>query len=350
MTAIAFLKHMIFCLCLALLSAAMVRGMIRVRLLDRPDPRKAHTVPTPKGGGVGIVGAFLVGIFLLYRFAEFSRLADPYFRGVILASVAIALVSLLDDLRDWPFTIKLAAQLFAGAVALGSGLYIHDLRVPYVGAVDIGAVGAALTLGWILFTTNAMNFIDGMNGLAAGVTLIACGFLAAIAAGQGGWFVYFAALILAAGVAGFLPFNYPRARIFMGDVGSQFCGFVLATLGVAASRFEHVELSFVLVPFLLSGVLFDVAFTLMRRAFAGDRLTQPHRGHLYQLAQRAGMNPAQITALHWGFAGYGGLGCLAFVNASPVWKPVLLLMPAPVQLVWTVYVIKRAKRTIRETW
>jgi UDP-GlcNAc:undecaprenyl-phosphate GlcNAc-1-phosphate transferase len=350
MTLDAFVTHMLFCACLALLSAAAVRLMMQVRLLDRPDGRKAHAVPTPKGGGVGIVLAFLVGIALLYRYAAFSRLADPYFRGVILASVAIALVSLLDDLRDWPFTIKLGAQLLAGATAIGSGLYIEDLRVPYVGVIEIGAAGAILTLFWIVFATNAMNFIDGMNGLAAGVTLIACGFLAAIAASQGGWFVYFAALILAAGIAGFLPFNYPRARIFMGDVGSQFCGFILAMLAVAAGRFDAVDLSFVLVPFLLSGVMYDVAFTLARRALAGDRLTQAHRSHLYQVAQRAGMDPRWITVLHWGFAAYGGLGCLWFIAAPPILKPVLLLLPAPVQIGWTLYVVRRARQAGLGHW
>ena len=106
---------------------------------------------------------------------------------------------------------------------------------------------------------------------------------------HGGWFAYGASLLLIGGVAGFLPFNFPRARIFMGDVGSQFCGFMLAVLAVVASRFEGVELSFLLVPMLLSGVLFDVAFTLVRRWHAGERLTAPHRGHLYQVAQRTGI-------------------------------------------------------------
>ena len=148
-----------------------------------------------------------------------------------------------------------------------------------------------MTVLWLLFATNAMNFIDGLNGLAGGVALIAAGFLAGIAAAHGGWFAYFAALLLVAGLAGFLPFNFPRARIFMGDVGSQFCGFILAILAVVASRFDNVELSFLIVPMLLSGVLFDVAFTLIRRALAGERLTEPHRGHLYQVAQRSGLPP-----------------------------------------------------------
>ncbi len=292
MTTLALLHHLAFAGGLALLSAAVVRLMISIGVMDQPDQRKAHARPMPKSGGVGIVAAFLVGLVLLYRFAEFSRLANPYFLGVIGASVLIAVVSFLDDLRDWPFSVKLAAQLLAALAAVGTGVYVRDYRLPYVGPLYVGWVGGPATLAWILFATNAMNFIDGLNGLAGGVALIAACFLAGIAAAHGGWFAYFAALLLAAGLIGFLPFNFPRARIFMGDVGSQFCGFVLAMLGVVASRFEGVELSLLLVPMLLSGVLFDVAFTLARRALRGERLTAAHRGHLYQVANRAGMPAA----------------------------------------------------------
>ena len=124
MTLAAFLRHLGFAALLVLLSAATVRMMIAVRVMDTPEARKAHDQPIPKGGGVGIVLTFLVGIAVLYRFAEFTRLADPYFRGVIEASVAIALVAFLDDLFDWPFIVKLGAQLLAALVAIGSGLYV----------------------------------------------------------------------------------------------------------------------------------------------------------------------------------------------------------------------------------
>src|SRR5262249_20056485 len=162
----------------------------------------------------------------------FARLADPYFLGVIEASVAIAIVAFLDDLYEWKFIVKLSAQILAALVAVGSGLYVHDVRFPYLGPLYIGWLGAPATLAWLLFATNAVNFIDGLNGLAAGVVLIAACFLAGIAASHDGWFAYFASVLLIAGLVGFLPFNFPRARIFMGDVGSQFCGFVLAVLAV----------------------------------------------------------------------------------------------------------------------
>jgi UDP-GlcNAc:undecaprenyl-phosphate GlcNAc-1-phosphate transferase len=350
MTLAAFLRHLAFCAALALVSALMVRAMISARVMDTPNARKAHANPTPKGGGVGVVVAFLLGISVLYGTATFARLADPYFRGVILASVAIAIVAFMDDVREWPFTVKLAAQVAAALVAVGSGLYVSVYNLPRLGPVDLGWIGMAVTVAWILFATNAMNFIDGLNGLAAGTALVACVFLAFIAQAQQGWFVYFAAMLLAAGLVGFLPFNFPRARIFMGDVGSQFCGFVLAVLGVAAARFGAVEMSFLLVPMLLSGVLFDVAFTLVRRALAGQRLTEAHRGHLYQVAQRSGMDARAIAVLYWGFAALGGICALAFVYAPSGVKlllPPLLLVP---QLAWLGYVASIARRARVGSW
>src|ERR1019366_5580448 len=309
MTPLAILRHMAFGVGLAILSAIVVRAMIALRVMDTPEARKAHDRPTPKGGGAGIVVAFLVGLLLLYRFGEFARLANEYFLGVIAASIAIAVVAFLDDLYDWPFTVKLGIQALAALVAVGTGIYIHDYRIPNVGPVYVGWIGPPITLAWLLFTTNAVNFIDGLNGLASGVTLIACGFLVYFSAGYGSWFCYAASGMLAAGLLGFLPFNFPRARIFMGDVGSQFCGFMIAVLGVVASRFDGASLSFLLVPMLLSGVLFDVAFTLARRGLEGERVTQAHRGHLYQVAQRSGVPAVAVTLIHWGFAVFGGLCC-----------------------------------------
>jgi UDP-GlcNAc:undecaprenyl-phosphate GlcNAc-1-phosphate transferase len=343
MTLAAILRHLAFAAGLAALSASVVRVMITARVMDRPDPRKAHDRPIPKGGGVGILVAFLAGIAVTYEFAAYARLPDPYFRGVIEASVAIALVAFLDDLFDWPFTVKLAAQVLAALVVVQSGLYVRDYRIPHIGPLLVGWIGPPATMVWLLFTTNAMNFIDGLNGLAGGVTLIACLFLAVIAATHGGWFGYFAALLLAAGVAGFLPFNFPRARIFMGDVGSQFCGFMLAVLAIVASRFDGIELSLLLMPMLLSGVLFDVAFTLARRALAGERVTEAHRGHLYQVAQRAGMPAVRVALVHWGFAVIGGLCSLLFIASPSAWKPYVPLLTVVPQAVWVPLVARNAR-------
>ncbi|HJS87255.1 MAG TPA: MraY family glycosyltransferase [Acetobacteraceae bacterium] len=350
MTLAAVLRHLAFAAGLSCLSALTVRLMIVARVMDQPDARKSHDQPIPKGGGVGIVLAFVVGLLVLYHFAEFARLADPYFLGVIDASLAIALVAFLDDLADWPFAVKLAAQLLAALAAVGSGVYVESYRLPRIGAYDIGWLGGPATLAWILFVTNAVNFIDGLNGLAGGVALIAACFLAGIAAAHGAWFAYFAALLLAAGLLGFLPFNFPRARIFMGDVGSQFCGFVLAMLGVVASRFDGVELPLLLMPMLLSGVLFDVAFTLARRLLAGERVTEPHRGHLYQVAHRAGVPAPVVASVHWGFAAFGGLCCLLFIAAPSPFKPYVPALTLLPQVPWVAFVWVRSRGAGLTRW
>jgi UDP-GlcNAc:undecaprenyl-phosphate GlcNAc-1-phosphate transferase len=350
MTYAALLRHLGLAALLVLLSAGIVRMMIAVRIMDRPEARKVHDRPIPKGGGVGIVLTFLVGIAVLYNFAEFARLANPFFLGVIEASVAIAVVAFLDDLFDWPFIVKLGAQVLAALVAVGSGLYVTDFRIPYIGPLPFAWAGVAATMVWLLFTTNAMNFIDGLNGLASGVTLLACLFIVFIAEQHGGWFAYAAAGLLAAGVAGFLPFNFPRARIFMGDVGSQFCGFILAVLAVVASRFDGVELSFLLMPMLLAGVLFDVAFTLIRRSLQREALTQPHRGHLYQVAQRSGVPAVTVTLVHWGFVVFGGACCLAFIAVPSRFKPPVPFVTLLPQLVWVWFVCRQARKAALRDW
>jgi UDP-GlcNAc:undecaprenyl-phosphate GlcNAc-1-phosphate transferase len=342
--------HLWFAVVLALLSAAIVRAMIRIGALDHPGVRSSHTHPTPKGGGVGIVATFVLGLLVLFAGAGQARVPDAPFLGLIGAAIGIAAVSYTDDLRDWPFAVKLAAQLAAALVAIACGIRFGTLHLPWLGAWRTGWLGAPLTAAWILFATNAVNFIDGLNGLASGSVAIACLFLAAIGYAQGDWFVHVAALALAAGIAGFLPFNYPRARIFMGDVGSQFCGFVLAVLGVLASGFGAQTLSVLLVPMLLMGVWFDVAFTLVRRWWAGDRLTEAHRSHLYQVAQRAGMPAWAVTLVQWGMAAWGGLCCLGFAIVGGPWKPAVPFAVLLPQFAWLGYVTARAGRAGITRW
>jgi len=335
---------------LAGVSALLVYVMTRMGTLDHPGARSSHTRPTPKGGGVGIVVAFVLGTSLLFAGARHARVPDLPFLGLIGASVGIAAVSYADDLRDWPFKVKLAAQLAAALVAILCGIRFRVLNLPWLGAVDTGWLGVPLTAFWVVFATNALNFIDGLNGLASGSVGLACLFLAGFAWAQADAFVEAASVVLAAGIAGFLPFNYPKARIFMGDVGSQFCGFISAILGVLAARFGAQTLSVLLVPMLLFGIYFDVVFTLIRRLLAGNRLTEAHRSHLYQVAQRAGM-PAQIvTLIHWAMVAWGGMCCLGFAAMSGPGKPLVPLAVAVPQAVWLWYVLRKAQRAGLTEW
>ncbi|MCW8087969.1 glycosyltransferase family 4 protein [Sabulicella glaciei] len=340
----SFLPHLLLALPLALVSAIAVRAMIARPILDHPDHRKAHHNPTPKGGGLGPVLAFILGMLALHHVTPLMPLADTRYTGVVLAAIAMAAVALADDIRDFRFLVKLAAQAGAALVAMGSGLVLQRLSLPFFGEVELGALGLAITLFWIVGCTNAVNFMDGMDGLVAGVVLVSSLALALIGALEGGWFVFAAGLFLAAGFAGFLPFNLHPARIFMGDVGSQFAGFILAVLAVAAAGFESSQVSFLVVPLLLFGLLWDAGFTLLRRALLGERVSDPHRTHLYQMAQRAGMRVPVIAGLHWGFAALGAVLSLVFLQLPPPEKPLVVLPALLAQLAWTGFVALRVRR------
>ena len=278
---------------LAVLSAAVVRLMIRHGVLDIPGDRSSHDRPTPKGGGIGIAAAFAIGLAAAWADGILpgqGRLAA----AMLAAGIAIAAVSWADDVGQFGFRTKLAAQIAASVLLVASGLTIDR-----IGPVRLGLLAAPITMAWLLFATNAVNFIDGLNGLASGCTLIAAVAVSCVTLSSGDPLPAAILLPLAAGIVGFLPFNYPRARIFMGDVGSQLCGLTLAATAAPCSRLAGHPWGAILVPLATAPVLADVAFTLLRRWRAGDRLTQAHRGHLYQLARRLGWPAARITLAFW---------------------------------------------------
>ncbi|WP_428391735.1 glycosyltransferase family 4 protein [Lichenicoccus sp.] len=315
----------LLCLGAGLLCAVLVRAMIRVSVLDTPGPRSAHDRPTPKGGGVGVIAAFLLGLPLAgwwHGDVHWCTLA------ALLAGVALlALVSWLDDLRQFHPLVKLIAQAVAAGLVLAG-----------IGPLPGGAVGVAVGFAWLLFVTNALNFIDGLNGLAAGSMALACLFVGlpdpATLVGYGG-------CLLAAGLLGFLPFNMPRARIFLGDVGSQAAGLAVAAFGLLCVA-RPTLYGAAIMPLLLSGILYDVAFTLGRRLLAGDAVWQAHRGHLYQVAFRSGIPAPAVAALHWGFVTWGGVLGLAITHKALSLLSGMLLMVLP-QLAWTMVVVRRAR-------
>ena len=309
----------------AAFSAAIAQAMVRRGPLDQPNARKVHSRPVPKGGGLGTVLAMLLVLGWQARTDPVLGALAP---GLLGGGALIAAVAFLDDMRDWPFTIKLAAQAAAAALVVGSGVSVQA-----VGQVPLGWAGPVLTFAWIIYVTNAVNFMDGINGLAAGTCAIAGLALAWAVPGGAG----LAGLLLAAGLAGFLPFNFPHARLFMGDVGSQFCGFALAVLAVAVAQVQPASL--LVVPLALLVLLLDVGFTLVRRARAGDRVTEGHRSHLYQLAHRSGVAVPVVTGAVWAMAAWGA-ACAALPARLAI---VLAALPPLAAGLW---VLRRARQRL----
>ncbi len=208
---------------------------------------------------------------------------------MILAPHGIAVVAYLDDMLDWPFAVKLAAQVAAALVAVGSGLTLSSAAPAVLGRWRWAGWRRLARLAWILFATNAMNFIDGLNGLAAGVAIAWPGAGRHRGGGRAAGSCTSRACCWLAGLLGFLPFNFPRARIFMGDVGSQFCGFVLAVLGVSAARFGGQSCPCCWCRCCCSGCCSTSPSPWCAARWRATGVTEAHRGHLYQVAQRSGL-------------------------------------------------------------
>ncbi|MDG6093630.1 UDP-phosphate alpha-N-acetylglucosaminephosphotransferase [Acetobacter sp. AN02] len=322
----------LICPLTAIVSAVLVRIMSRVGIMDVPAGRSAHDRPVPKGGGVGVMTALLVFLPALRMVAGLPVLSAD-FVTLWLASAGLAAFSWADDVYQWPPASKLLAQAIAALVIVaGSGLSPAMMAAAFL---------------WLMLATNAINFMDGLNGLISG-SLFLAGFCVAYLTILPDPFC--AGVVLAAALAGFLPFNFPYARIFLGDAGSQGIGLFFAALAVVPPGPGYFPTA-ILVPALLSGLLYDVLFTLVRRARAGDRLMQAHRGHLYQIAHRAGMSPVVITLIHWGFVLWGAI-CTYIVapgySAAEAMKLIaLLLVP---QIIWTFCAARIAGRTRVGRW
>jgi Fuc2NAc and GlcNAc transferase len=278
---------------ITLLTCLLITGLIRrfaLRhgVLDVPNERSSHRTPTPRGGGAAIVltTSIAVGV-LAWRGLVSSDLAV----ALLVGGVAVALVGLLDDRRRLSAGVRLAVHVAAAVWALG-----------WLGGLPpLGIGGDVVTLGWggdvlgvlgIVWVLNLFNFMDGIDGIAAvEATFVAwCGGLLIAGASAGA-----AACVLGAACLGFLRWNWPPARIFMGDVGSGYLGYVLAVLALATAHSNPVA---IWVWLILGGVFFvDATVTLLRRLRRGERVYQAHRAHAYQWLARRWDSHLRVTAL-----------------------------------------------------
>jgi len=302
---------------------------LRSRLLDPPGERRSHTVPTPRGGGIAIALAFLVAMV-----AMAARRPDEI---VLLACAAIGLVLVagigwIDDHRPLSPWSRLAVHALA-AGWLMAGVYLSGRG----GAAAMAAFGAALVL------VNVWNFMDGIDGLAATqAALVAAGL--SFLAGTDAVLVHLA-LALMASIFGFLPFNFPRARIFLGDVGSGALGYALAML-LAMALHRLPAAAWPLVLLLPSAFLLDAGLTLSARIIGGEKWWTPHVQHVYQRWARrlGGHPPVTIAFAAWTLAACSGAAWLAGGERREIAMVVSVWLVSGVGL-WRVLRVRAANPT-----
>lgn len=262
------------------LTGGLRRYALSKSLMDIPNARSSHSVPTPRGGGVSIVIAFLLAVTVLgwQQLMPMSAVA-----AVIGAGGLIAVIGFMDDHGHIAARWRLLGHFAAAAWAL---FWLGGLApLSLFGAViDLGLVGHVLAAFYLVWVLNLYNFMDGIDGIASVEALTACCGAGIIYALTGFAELAWAPVLLAAAVAGFLFWNFPPARIFMGDAGSGFLGIALGILSLQAARAEP---RFLWVWLILLGVfIVDATLTLFRRLLRGDKVYEAHRSHAYQFASR----------------------------------------------------------------
>ena len=281
-----------------------LRGLGRW-FVDRPGARSLHDHPVSRAGGIAIFSGLAIGLlFLANMFPAVMELPEagpglglesglesgsgPAYGWLLAGIVLITCVSLADDFRPISPAIRLVAHLAAGGCVVRSGLPAAGIDFPG-GGLELGAIaGPVFTVLFVAWVVNLYNFMDGMDGFAGGMAVIGFTTLAVLSAGGGPAPIVAASLIVAASSLGFLPFNFPPAKIFMGDVGSSLLGFLAAVGMLWADRAASVPLWISVLVF--SPFIVDASVTLVRRVLAGEKPWQSHQGHFYQ----------RLVLLGWG--------------------------------------------------
>ena len=286
---------------------------LRYGMLDVPNARSSHVYPVPLGGGLAmvLVGIATVGIVALIH----PDAMHPHELIFIAGALVISGVSLVDDVGHVPSAIRLAGQgAAAGIVIVGYG-YWHAIDLPLLGAIALGGFGIVLTGLWVVGLTNAFNFMDGLDGLAAGQA-VAASFGWTILGWQETWPLLEAAgLLLAAISLGFLLHNWHPAKIFMGDVGSTFLGYSFAVLDIVAARYD-VRLASAGVV-LMWPVIFDTGFTVLNRLRRRENIFAGHREFLFHRLVATGWTHDEAATLYFTFPILGAVLALTWDRGTP---------------------------------
>lgn len=287
------------------------------RILDSPNQRSSHDRPTPRGGGIGILAVVVIGCLVIDRIQP-----GPLLIAVPLIACGVALVSLVDDVRGLSSSFRLGTHIAGAALLLwfagfgdstGAGIVQLHSVIP---KLPVATVFAVLLFG-IVGYTNAFNFMDGINGIAAiqaGLSALAMGVIGGATGHWDGAPVLFS-LVVAGAALGFLPHNFPSARMFMGDVGSAPLGMLLAFLPLWICREYGFQL-FIPLALLQTGFALDTAITLVRRIARGENWLQPHREHFYQRLIRSGKSHVFVTGCEAGLLLVTALVCIGIAKSS----------------------------------
>jgi UDP-N-acetylmuramyl pentapeptide phosphotransferase/UDP-N-acetylglucosamine-1-phosphate transferase len=282
---------------------------IKTGAMDAPDPRKVHKRPIPRLGGIAIYLAFMAAVL-------FTVNITTEIMGLLLGGTVIAVVGIVDDFKNLPAKVKLVGQILAACILVAFDIRIDFISDPFGDFFYLEYFAVPATIFWIVGLTNTVNLIDGLDGLAAGVSTIAAVTILIVALQQEYLLVAVLTAALAGAAFGFLHYNFNPARIFMGDTGSMFLGFMLAGISIIGAVKSAATIALI-VPILALGLpILDTTFAIVRRYRGGVPIFKPDRGHLHHRLLDLGFTQRQAVLLMYVISAVLGLSAIALSEVS----------------------------------
>ena len=305
--------------------------------VDTPkDSRRINKVTMPRLGGLAVIAGFLVSVVYLILVMTIEKNADlkmdEYSKkliGFAIGGLLISIVCFIDDVRGVSAIIKLIVQIIAAIIVTQSGILIESIKLPFLNLEADKIFSMVLTIGWIIGITNALNLIDGLDGLATGISMIACLSLLMIFSLNGSPLISII-LITALGGAlvGFLPYNFNPARTFMGDTGSNFLGYCLAIISILGIAKTYTAIVIVAPLIVLALPVFDTLFAIVRRIIKGKSLkavVKPDANHLHHKMLKKGFTQKQTVLILYGISATFGMFAVVLME-SGIWKALSFLL------------------------
>lgn len=296
-----------------LLTPLVERAARHFGCMDRPEARKVHGHPTPRWGGLAVALSFFASIPVLFFAAH--RLNIPFdarlsgnLAALATGALLIVIVGMVDDRFTLSAWIKLGCQVAIALILIESGIAITFVTLPYYGLLYLpGWLSLGLTMFWIVGITNALNLLDGLDGLLSGVCAIFAGIFFVVSLCTGQFVVALLMVSLCGACIGFLRYNFNPARIFLGDTGSLFLGLTFSVLSIIGAFKVTTTVSFLVPLAIMFLPIFDTSFAIVRRLRSGHPLFKPDKGHVHHRLLARGFSVRQVVVLLYAVCGVTGM-------------------------------------------
>lgn len=291
------LKSFLTAIILSLLITPIIRIFaIKIGAVDKPNYRKIHTALIPRLGGLAIYLSFIISVFLGFDYTNKS------INGLVIGSFIIVVCGVIDDIKELNYKTKLLFQLIAALVLIAHDICITKISVLSIDGtsfMNLGILSIPITIIWVIGVTNAINLIDGLDGLACGLSSISSIFLFIIFTHIGNYTMALMIIILAGACIGFLPYNFNPAKIFMGDTGSMFLGFILAGMSIQGTV-KYATTIILFAPLFIIGLpIYDTLITMLRRFIQGKSIMSPDKQHFHHRMLSLGLSQKQVALISY---------------------------------------------------